>query len=168
MNIEQEIHKLNNANHLIKTYVAWITTFILCVASVYMVWGWVTIEDIRKYCAAKDLDFEDTLSALVPNTTIGSLEGNEKGYTVKDIHSGSTIPIYRYIIPFNFQTVGKDGFSFTTGGILEPFLAISENSRNLIFCFGIGHIVGILVLGLESLKGNSISILRLLLRPISA
>lgn len=163
---ENEEPQYSRTGHAIRKGLAWLFTILLCTASVYIIWGWITIEDIHKYCATNGLDFEKTLSSLVSDTTIGHMEGNEKGYTLKDIHSGSDFPLYRYLAPFSIHSYGEKGFSLFTGAILEPFLIISENSRNVVSCFGIGYLVGILIIGLESLKGSSISIRRLLLRPM--
>lgn len=145
--------------------VAWLATLLLFLLSVYIILGWITIEDLRKYCATNGLDFESTLSTLVPTATIGEFKANENGYSFKENHSGSNSPVNRYLIPFNTFRMGKDGFRSVTGAVFEPFLFLSENSRNAVSCFGIGYLVGILMIGLESLRGRAPSTKRFLLRP---
>jgi hypothetical protein len=151
--------------HMTGKGVAWLATLLLSLLSVYIILGWITIEDLRKYCVTNGLNLESTLSALVPTETIGEFKGDKKGYSFKDYHSGSNSPVYRYLLPFNMIHMEKDSLHTVTGAVFEPFLALSENSRNAVCCFGIGYLVGILMIGLESLRGRAPSTKRLLLRP---
>ncbi len=153
-------------SRIFNKYSALFATLLLSFLSVYIILGWITFEDLRKYCVDNKLDFESTLTALVPSETMGDLKMDAEGISIKDYHSGTSSPVYRYLIPFNFMYFKNHEFCTLTGAALEPFLGLSENARNAVCCFGIGYLVGILMLGLESLKGKNPSIKRLLLRPI--
>ncbi len=140
--------------------------FFLTLLSIYILWGWITMDDLHKYCDSNGLDFEKTLTALTPSESIGETKVEDNVLKIKDLQSGSYLPISRYLIPFNIMKVTKEGYSSTTGAVLTPFLAVTENTRNAICCFGIGYLVSLLVIGLEFLKEVEVSMKRFLLRPL--
>ena len=46
--------------HIVNQMIVSLLLIILSLSSVYLIWGWITIEDLRKYCASKGMDFETT------------------------------------------------------------------------------------------------------------
>ena len=150
----------------LRTFFSILATVILTILSLYLIWGWLTLEDIRKYCSTNKLDFEETLRELVPGNSIEGFKGDKNGWSLEHYKSGSALPVYRYLVPFDLTTMSKDGFSATTGAVLEPFLGFSENVRHSIFCFAVGYLVGLLVIGVERLRGLYLSCSWILLRPL--
>lgn len=155
-------------------------TTLFCV-SAYLVWGWLTIADIQKYCTANKLPFEETLKDLLPISHESAKDihiqltpdKQLQMLSVSNYYSrvGSQLPIYRYTLPFQ-QTFtrsvnGKEKTSFEcTGAWLLPFLMCTENMRNTLFCFGLGFIVSLFLVGIEHLSGKPIDFRRCLLRPL--
>ena len=80
-----------------------ITAFII--ASVYGIWGWITLNDIRQYCTDNNIDFNKVIIDCFPELPGFSYSGSEKeGYQF------STLPqkpkereypeLARYFVPF--------------------------------------------------------------------
>lgn len=137
----------------------------LTILSIYLIWGWITINDMRKYCIENGLDFEKTMHEIMPALDDYEIKAGESGPSVKVIPEKKNVPISRYIVPFLTVDVDKNSASFFHGALLEPILGISENTRNATFCFSIGYLVGLFIVALEYLKGKQLSTRRLILRP---
>ncbi len=148
----------------------------LTCVSAYLVWGWLTIVDIQAYCTANKLPLEETLMDLIPiphESAQLQFTPDKQLLSVSNYHYrvGSLLPIYRYVLPFQ-QTIklnigAKEQTSFEcTGAWLLPFLMYTENTRNTLFCFGLGFIVSLFLVGTEHLRGKPVDSRRCLLRPL--
>jgi hypothetical protein len=143
--------------------------FVLSLFSLYLVWGWITIEDVRKYCAVNNLDFETTINQMsgdeLDSVSIVAGNNNNQSFSLKTkppcVH-----PIARYALPVLWVKAGdKNGMSATSFSVLEPILLLSENMRNAFFCFGLGYLVSLFMLGLRYLRKEDVNKF-LLLRPV--
>lgn len=152
--------------HIVNQIIVSLLLIFLTLSSAYLIWGWITIEDLRKYCATNSMDFETTMTELISDFSAMEMSADKNFASVKLSTSGHALPISRYIFPFTTAHTDKESISISTGSFLEPVLLISENTRNTSFCFGIGYLVGLFMVSLEHLQGKKPTKTRLILRPI--
>jgi hypothetical protein len=146
------------------------------VTSIYGVWGWTTLNDIRKYCEANQLDYHEVVDGMIADVSV-SIKDHPGGEVSTQIETKTTKePIFKWVIPFSLvfdasNTGTRDGkthgLSYFQGGVLEPLLVLSENTANGLFSLAIGCLISMVVVISEVLKGKGISNTRLILRPIA-
>lgn len=82
------------------------------------------------------------------------------------------LPIYRYVVPFHVTKTFESNDGKNTkkseyiGAWLLPFLMCTENTRNTLFCYGLGCLVSLFLVSIELLIGKSVNFRRCFLRPI--
>lgn len=141
--------------------------------SLYVVWGWVTLSDIRKYCERKGLDFESVLDGMVADTSVrmGLTAEGKSEMEVKITHTDE--PIYKWVVPFavagnrgDRNKPGEGDQMWIQGGLLEPIMVLSENTANCVFSLGIGTLISLVIIMTEKLRNKSVTGMRLIVRPI--
>jgi len=179
--------KLSKHGEKIMTILKRITTALVLIIfislSIYTIWGWLTMQDIRSYCAREGLDTEQVLYLLAQASYDFTATTMERGKKVDsgDISLTESVKIPSYIARLYIMRVFKNHktkFNPENSSLLEDeestivvtpldtFLYASENVSNLICCFGIGYMMGILVVGVEFIRGIKISSMRLIFRPL--
>lgn len=141
---------------------------LLTVLSIYLIWGWLTINDIYTWSAKQGLDSEKVLSYLAQDPDF-ELVSDPNGLMSARIKSTSGEPRYaisRLRLRFSMVSLGKEEGYVRVGSLLQPFLFLSENVNRLFCCFGIGYITGVLVVGIEFLRKKESTQSRLVLRPL--
>ena len=152
------------------------------VLSVYIVWGWLTIQDIRSYCAKNQLEVEDVLYSLALDTPDNfSMTLSEDKLLLQPSNpseDAKLLPIRRFRLPFSHMSVKTakkeigqtdkkiQTATVTTFMLLEPFLYLSENVNHFFCSIGVGYMMGLLIVGVEFLKPKKPSLSRLILRPL--
>lgn len=163
-----------------RPFVAWVRKlFCLAAVAVYLgaslygVWGWVTLSDVRRYCEQNKLDYQATLDGMIGQIT-GTVSVSEKGVesNTRVVHTDE--PIYRWTIPFQIgpsYSKQTDGSTMVWGGfqgaMLEPFIALSDNTANGVCSMALGCLISLVIVFVESLKEKPVTAKRLLLRPIA-
>lgn len=164
---------------------------ILLLASAYLVWGWITLSDIRSKCEKKGYDFDAVMSSLISSPS--DLMTLVNLYSGTNIHPAGTnlslintqfVEFGRYGVHFlrlgsdhtttekakngtNEITVRQRVRDDSMGGFIEPFAFMSDNFVNLLFCLGIGYLMSSTLLLLKLLKNTTLSIRYIVLRPVA-
>lgn len=164
-----------------KSFLQTVGTVLLVVAltllSLYGIWGWLTIQDIRSYCAKNDIDPEVVLYGLAaipnrnetvvatrdPNGTVTIETKNEPVSSPLDL-----LPVKRFDVTVRSEKINMKKQTLETHSYeyLLPFLTMSENVNHVFCCFGVGYMTGLLIVGVESLKPKKPTKSRLVLRPL--
>ena len=161
---------------------------LIFIASIYVLWGWVTIRDVQNKAREKGLDADEVVEWLVTppyfDVTIkdGDSQATFKERAASRVYGRPEFePFRRFratfpIMSFKVVDQGKDSagkarakeFKFEHGEInlFTPFGKASENVLNACFAFAIGYIVSITVVILRALRGDTPT-KYLLLRPLA-
>jgi hypothetical protein len=147
--------------------------------SAYTIWGWLTIQDIRSYCAREGLDAEKVLNLLAQESCNAAAMATGEKVDSANILLSESVKIPLSISRLNVirvlkihkskqdpKEISEERELTIAIAFLDPFLLTSENVNNLICCFGIGYMAGILVVGVEFIRGIKISSMRLIFRPL--
>ena len=101
---------------ILKTFLVSLTLIIITGLSIYLIWGWITIEDIRKYCNSKGLDFETTVYEIIPDLGGFEIKVDKNGGSVKKSPDGHELPISRYVFPFTIVDTKEKSASMAGSG----------------------------------------------------
>ncbi len=150
----------------------------LFLASIYLLWGWITINDIIGRCKTEGLDVDKVLTALItgPPDIVENRDASEKLLDVNIKPQEAPVQFHRYTLAYEFETKSEENMgnpnqtirlSRATVGPLEPFLHCSDNFRNVLFCLGLGYLMSSVLLILRYLKKVPLANRYLLFRPIA-
>lgn len=135
----------------------------LCI-SIYTIWGWLTLADIKKKALENNLSVEVVLDSLwagafhdVEFSTSSKNNKDSEANNSSEIRISMKAPAERrFLNRLNIQYCSVS----STGGYKEisflvPFLCISDNVANFLFCFGIGYLISLLLVLVKMIKGKS-------------
>jgi hypothetical protein len=141
--------------------------------SLYFIWGWITVWDLRRYCAKNGLEFEKVALefqqigtfTFQPQTNSGpsiTLEGREP-------NPFDRVSFSWQALIFNDSSTNspQSGASTTiiVGSLLTPFVSVSENFLNLLYCFALGTFISFLLLLVGVYNTNSYGTRVILMKP---
>ena len=154
---------------MIKRIMTTLTVSLLTSLSIYLIWGWLTINDICTWSAKQGLDSEKVLSYLAqdPDFELVSDPNGRMSARIKPTSGGPHYAISRLALGFAMVTLEEGKGSVRIGSLLQPFLFLSENVNRLFCCFGIGYMTGLLVVGIEFLRKKECTQSRLIIRPLA-
>lgn len=159
------------ASEILNKWTRYLLSALLLAGSLYCIWGWITISDIKSECQRKGLDSTQVLSALgyapAARVTQRSTNGN---ISTLEIASGPTVPagFRRYSPDYKSYSAGTDGnMSIALVSPLNPFLFFSDNVLNVIFSFALGYAISSIFVLLKYLKRGEVSERYVVLRPIA-
>lgn len=145
----------------------------LVIFSFYLVWGWITLNDIRQYCDDHNLDYEQFAMGCIPELPgFNFAQNRENGDSEFEILSRSNKSDgqhgpERYFVHFLRVSFGGEGSpEILAGSLLSPFLFMTENTANAVFCLGLGYIISLLIVGIRFNKGDDVSFSQVLCRPL--
>ncbi len=152
---------------MIKNIATTILIVLFALLSIYLIWGWLTVNDICTWSSKQGLDSDKVLSSLIwdPDSKISQDPNGRIDFSIKS-RPGEHYNISRLALSFLALKGGDKNISAMCGGVLEPFLFLSPNVNKLFCCFGIGYMTGLLVVGIEFLKKNESTQSRLVFRPL--
>src|SRR5207247_603503 len=134
-----------------------VTNGILFLFSIYAVWGWVTVSDIRAKCEKEGCDFDSVMASLISSPF--ELQALAKALTggTNDLVITNGFPKFgRFAVTFlSYRQLSRQPLPSTNaiarqtetdlsgfmGGLIEPFAFMSDNVVNLIFCLGIAYLM---------------------------
>ena len=161
-----------------KKWTRYLTSAFLLAGSLYCIWGWITISDLKSECQRKGLDSAQVLSALqyLPAAKITQLSTNGPTSTLELLPGPAVPPGFRRYSP-GFHHTSAENESSSTGtkevmdifmvSPLNPFLFFADNALNVIFCFALGYAISSVFVLLKYLKRGDVSERYALLRPIA-
>lgn len=167
--IQEKLQFLNQKGigMMMKKIATGLILFSLISLSIYVLWGWLTIQDIRSYCAKEKIDPEMVLDYLATGThQLEYMKVDPNGVRMRWAPDKIDIPISRFNISMILIDATGKKMKVTEVMFLSPFVSVSENTNNLFCCFGIGYMTGILVVGIEFLKKKKALLSRLIFRPL--
>jgi hypothetical protein len=133
--------------------IAWVLSIFVFLVSVYVIWGWVTTWDLRRYCKDRGLEYDKVAGEFL---NVGSISFESQTNSGPSIVYDPREPNPFDRVSFSWQALIYDGSgtnsatgSSTTlvlGSFLTPFVAVSENFLNLLYCFALGSFISFLLL----------------------
>lgn len=145
---------------------------IMGVFSFLLLWGWITISDIKTTCRTKGYDSDEVLEALYQRHHGFKMDGEGFEITPPSRSLFGRL-LWGWVGVSQTQSKDKsDGdkgsqLSFTEFGLLEWFLKFSENMLNLFFSFGVGYLVSTVLMLVMFLRGESMTLRYLIIRPLA-
>lgn len=137
-------------------------------------WGWLTLADIKKNAIENNLNVEAVLDSLwagafhdIEFSASSNSVKNSEAHNSETRISLKTPTERRYLNRLNIQywSIPEKG-GFKEISFLVPFLCISDNVANFLFCFGIGYLISLLLVLVKMIKGRStMTLLYIFLRP---
>jgi hypothetical protein len=165
--------------YVVRALVA-VANTILILASLYLVWGWITLSDIRAYCDQNRLNFDDVMiglqgDGLGPAVEVGP-EGKDGTRPSKITPPPTTNAVLKRL-RMNYTQWGviveKSGAAtvwYSDFSLITPFTKLSENVVNTLFAFGAAYVMSTLVVLAKSLKATArskkVTAEYVLLRPL--
>ncbi|MCI0556877.1 MAG: hypothetical protein MN733_00140 [Nitrososphaera sp.] len=150
--------------------------------SMYTVWGWITVTDIKRYCIEKGLDADEVLNKLgvVPEYNVRMENKNSKPRSKIPDDSELSISTEMATPPYEgplarlrllYQTMSydeaDDKFSLTTVNLLTLFVRLSDNVLNTLFTFSVAYLISFVILVVRTTFGRTPSLRYWLLRPLA-
>ena len=163
--------KLGWLHHYVLKGIQYIVISIFIIVSGYGIWGWITLNDIRQYCTDKNLDFEKVIIDCIPEMPSFSYEDDRKGAYTFSIPSQSIEKKYpeleRYFVPFLSVKLNDKGLqNISVVSILGPFLFLTENTSNAIFCLALGYVMSLSLVAIKFIRDGQITFKFIFLRPL--
>jgi len=157
----------------IKYIIAIIINIIISVFCLYYIWGWITINDIKKDCKKRNIDFDEEIYNIIPSSVSCQKKSSPEsiGFQVhesneKNIYRRYWVGIYRYEYSSENSESTQDSFSQKSIDFLYPFVVLTDNNLNLGLCFSIGFITSIALVIIKYIKNQKQGLMFLYLRPI--
>src|ERR1039458_4270211 len=159
------------ASAILEKWTRYLVSGLLLTGSLYCIWGWITISDIKSECQRKGLDSTQVLSALgyasAPKVTQRSTNG---ATSTLEISPGPTVPdgFRRYSLGYQSSSAATDGnMSIFMLSPINPFLFFSDNVLNVLFSFALGYAISSVFVLLKYLERGEVSDRYVVLRPIA-
>jgi hypothetical protein len=153
---------------------------LLSCLSLYLVWGWVTLADIRNYCEKHNLDFEKTLLPIASSGGPGfhfvrpATQGDKSNFEINipgsDNENQPLIrlrPYLQRVIIDDNDDPKKIKVSISQINLFYPFVFLSENVVNTLFIFAGAYLIGVLILFLRFLRRGRARLRAWFLRPLA-
>lgn len=152
-----------------------IVNSLLFLLSLYCLWGWVTVSDIKAQSEKHGYDFDRVMASMVSESTNANFGRGTTSETVtlspkdeslfKRLKIGESASIQRSVTN-NLGQPMIELFEIKVG-YLDPFFRVSDNVVNLVFTFGVGYVMSSVLVMLALLKKKPVAKSFILLRPLA-
>ena len=130
--------------------------------SIYLIWGWLTLSDIKKKARENNLDEEEVLKGLldVGFTLECTTEKDEHGNVVSRKISPRATNLDNYlsrlVLRYSNYNCNEHGITnLNVCFLLDPFLRTTGNVANFMFCFGVGYLISSLIVIIRYMQNKA-------------